>query len=82
MWWKRHRVPEAKAEILEVAEFFVSPLDHRIYACGYDEHAVDFAVILDGLLGTEVTVSQGDGRKWVLGHSRHRALCGRQRLLL
>jgi hypothetical protein len=53
MWWKRHRVPEAKAEILEVAEFFVSPLDHRIYACGYDEHAVDFAVILDGLLGTE-----------------------------
>jgi len=39
-------------------------------------------VILDGLLGTELTVSQGDGRKWVLGHFRRPALCGRQSLLL
>ncbi|MGB9861546.1 MAG: hypothetical protein ACPLRP_04390 [Candidatus Bipolaricaulaceae bacterium] len=53
------RDPEAKAEILEVAPGYVKV---RIsgtgcHACGYDEHAVDFALILGDILGAEVRVA-------------------------
>lgn len=57
------RAPEAVAEVLEVGDSFVHIriTGTGCRACGYDEHAVDFAFLLGDLLGTEVKVS---GLEW------------------